>query len=257
MIHVFLFILGLCVGSFLNVVIDRIPKGESIIKGRSHCDNCRHLLSWYDLVPLVSFVILKRKCRYCQKIISWQNPLVELTTGLLFVVTYSLMAQIIGQTSFLVTFLFYLIIISGLVTIFFTDLKSRIIPDEVLLILIIVTFFFEFFFDRMLLLNHLEAGFLLLFSFLILVLITHGKGMGLGDVKLSFYMGLLLGFPKIVVALYLSFLTGAVVSLILIIGGKKRMKSTIPFGPFLVGATIVSLFYGNMLWQVSKEFLGI
>ena len=211
--------LGLSVGSFLNVVIDRIPHGKSIIRGRSHCDFCQHQLIWYDLIPLFSFILLKRRCRYCHKLLSFQYPLVELLTGLLFVSTY-----------FLPTLLYYLIIISGLIAIFFTDLKYRIIPDQILIILIMTALFFEFFLDRLLIFNHLLSGFALFAIFLGLLLLTRGRGMGFGDVKLAFFMGLFLGFPKVMTAFYLAFLTGAVFSLILIVIGRKTMK--FPSGRF-------------------------
>lgn len=251
------FILGLAIGSFLNVAIDRLPKDETVIKGRSYCDFCRHQLAWYDLIPIISFLLLGRKCRYCHAFLSWQYPLVELTTGTLFLFTYTSLNRYIEATSFLPTLLYYLIIISGLVAIFSTDLKYRIIPDQVIIVLICASLLFQVIFQKELLWTNLVSGFIVFFLFFILILMTKGKGMGFGDAKFAFLMGIILGFPTIIVAIYLSFLTGAVFSLILIISGKKKMKSTIPFGPFLVICTWVSLFYGDSLWLLIRSILGL
>jgi len=252
----FLFIIGLAVGSFLNVVIDRLPKNESIWKNRSHCDHCGHILFWYDLVPIFSFFWLGRKCRYCHKNISWQYPIVELTTALLFLFSYTSIIQIIEVVN-LFHFLYYLIIISGLIVIFFTDLKYRIIPDQILAVLAISTVVFLLIFDKGGVLDHFLAGLISFFLFLLLVIATRGKGMGLGDVKYAAVSGFILGVPQSIVSFYLSFLTGAAVSLILILMGKKTVRSTIPFGPFLAGGTLVSLFYGQSLWEIFRKMIGI
>ena len=248
---IFLFVLGLCIGSFLNVLIDRLPQNKPVVFDRSRCDHCRHRLSWYDLFPLLSFILLKGKCRYCHKKISFQYPFLELFTA----ISFTLMIRIIRVEFFWPYFLFLLIVISGLIVIFFADLKYRIIPDQVLIVLIAASFLFDLFYEQNLLLGHLLAAIVFGAFFLILFLFTKGKGMGFGDVKFAFFMGLFLGYPKIIVAFYLSFLTGAAVSLILILAGKKTMKSTIPFGPFLIVSTIISQFMGNQLWEIFKRFL--
>lgn len=254
---IFLSLFGLAVGSFLNVLIDRLPKGKNVIRGRSYCDHCTHALSWYDLVPILSFIWLGRKCHYCRKKISWQYPLVELITGILFIFTYSMMIRIIEPLNSLIIFAYYLVIVSGLITIFFTDLKYRIIPDQILVVLILAASIYLFLFGRNALVSHLLAGVIFFLVFLALVLITRGKGMGLGDVKFAGVMGFILGSPKVAVAFYLSFLTGAAFSLILIMMGKKSMKSTIPFGPFLAASTGVSLLYGDALWNIFRGFIGL
>lgn len=260
------FIIGLCAGSFLNVLIDRLPTGKSIWWNRSHCDHCKHVLSWYDLVPVLSFFILGRKCRKCHVKISWQYPIVELITGIFFVFTYLFFFPNLpaGETSHQLSLnnqqfqlFYYLILISGLITIFFTDLKYRIIPDEVLVALTTVTATYLFFLQRVHFLNHLLSGLAYFSVFLILAVITRGKGMGLGDVKYAFVMGFILGPASTIISFYLSFLTGALVSLILVIRGRKSMKSTIPFGPFLSVATLTSLFYGDFLWKIFRSLIGI
>lgn len=261
-IPILLFLLGLSVGSFLNVLIDRLPLGESVIKGRSYCDHCRHKLSWYDLIPLVSFILLGRRCRYCRALISWQYPVVELATAILFLASFQFLPAFTpGEpfqiTSPVVSLVYLLIAVSGLIVIFFTDLKYRIIPDQVVIFLGVTSLLFLFFSHQPSTINHLLSGMVVFLIFLLLAFITRGRGMGLGDVKFAFCMGLILGFPKILIAFYLSFLTGAIFSLILLILGKKTMKSTIPFGPFLVVSTMVSLFCGESLWGWFKGILGI
>ncbi len=250
---IIIFLLGLSIGSFLNVLIDRLPAGESIWIDRSHCDSCRKTLNWYDLIPVISFIILQRKCRNCHKKISWQYPLVEAATGLFFLFTYVSMIRITGTDLTVPHLIYYLILVASLIAIFVTDLKYRIIPDQILIFLTILTVVYQFIYFPQFIKDNLISGIISLLFFLMLVIITRGKGMGLGDVKLAFVMGLLLGFPKIIVALYLSFLTGAVVSLILILIHKKSMKSTIAFGPFLVFSTLTTIFYGNYFWQLFQK----
>lgn len=254
---IFLFSFGLAIGSFLNVLIDRLPKDESPFFGRSYCDHCHHKLSWYDLIPLLSYMLLRGKCRYCRKKISRQYPVIELITGILYVFTYK---SVFGSFEFgsnYFALVYFLTVVSGLIVIFFADLKYRIIPDQIVLVLMVAALVFTSISQFNNLFNNLISGLSLFLIFLALVILTKGKGMGLGDVKFALVMGFILGFPKILVAFYLSFLTGAFISLILILVRKKTMKSTIPFGPFLVVATFFSLFYGLPLWDFFKKMLGI
>lgn len=252
-----IFFLGLSVGSFLNVLIDRLPKNESFWTGRSYCDHCRHKLSWKDLVPLLSFLFLKRKCRYCQGIISWQYPAVELTCGILFAAVYILTNNLSTIPENVFPLSYFLSVVSGLLVVFYTDLKYRIIPDEIIFGLIAVSSIYNIFFHRSDIIYYFASAIVLCLFFLFLFLITSGRGMGLGDVKLALAMGLILGFPQIVVAFYISFLTGAIFSAILIMGRKKTVKSTMPFGPFLSLGTVIALFYGNNLWELMKKIMGI
>ncbi len=222
------FVFGLAVGSFLNSVIFRLEKQESVIKRRSYCPYCKQTLAWFELIPLMSFILQKGKCRKCHKKISWQYPLVELMTGALF--------AFIG---FNVFWLF----IAFLIVIFVYDLKHYIIPNEVIYPAIIIAFLYRLFED----LNYLIAAIVVSAFFLAIIFISKGKWMGRGDVKLVIFMGLILGWPNIIVALFLAFLIGALVSIILISFKKKTLKSQIPFGPFLSGATVIAMFWGNAL----------
>jgi len=260
MFSFFIFLLGLSVGSFLNVVICRLESKEPIIFGRSHCPHCGAVLKWFDLIPLVSFILQKSKCRYCRQKISYQYPLVELVTGLLFLIIFnqfpiSSLAITTNVYQILDNF-FYLIIISFLIVIFVYDLKHYLIPDKIIYPAIIISLlnlgvrlpFWES--DSQIysqIYNPLLSAILASGFFLSLVLISKGKWMGLGDVKLAFLMGLVLGWPNILLALFLSFMSGAIVGIFLIILGKKGLKSQIPFGPFLSASTALVLLYGYQL----------
>jgi leader peptidase (prepilin peptidase)/N-methyltransferase len=216
-----IFILGLCVGSFLNVLADRLPNGESVLWGRSHCDYCKKTLRWYELVPVLSFIFLRGRCLRCHKPLSIQYPVVELLTGLGFV--------------FLSPRIDYMIIFCTLLVLFLSDLKYQILPDSMIVIGSLAAILHP----------HILPA-LGSFAFLYLLwAITRGRGMGLGDVKLALFMGLFLGYPDIIVAFYIAFLTGALLGVILILVGKKGLKSTIAFGPFLIVGTALAFLWGQ------------
>lgn len=234
-------------GSFLNVLIDRLPREESVVKGRSYCEKCKHKLFWYDLIPLLSFAILAGKCRYCRVSLSFYYPIVEITTGILFAMT----ALFVLNNSQLPYFLY---LISSLIVIFFIDLKFGIIPDKVLFPAIIAAFLFMI--HDSLFINHLLSALGAFLFFFLLHVLTRSRGMGFGDVKFVILMGLVLGFPGIVFGLYIAFLTGAAISLMLVAWGKKKLRgSTIPFGPFLVLGMLVSLFWEDLILQLISSFL--
>jgi len=256
-----IFIFGLAMGSFLNCIIYRLQKEEEFLVKRSYCPHCKKTLGWQDLIPVLSFVFLKGKCRYCQKPISWQYPLVELATGILFV--FIAWNQLIinpigipsgsyGASNFL-NFFYLLIVTSFLIIIFVSDLRYYIIPDRVIYPAIIIALIYSIFSIFILhssflaLINQLLSAALASAFFLAIVLISRGRWMGWGDPKLAFYMGLLLGFPNILVALFLAFFIGAIIGIGLILNSRKTLKSEIPFGPFLATGTLFSLFFGETL----------
>lgn len=242
----FVFLFGTTVGSFVNVLIDRIPRNESVLFSRSKCEHCKKLLKWIDLIPLFSFLSLKGKCRYCHSPIPFRLFLIEFLTGILFVASYMLSSQI-G----VVTLVFSYFLIPLFLAIFFIDLKRGIIPDVLTGVLIVGTIMYIVSSDYTQILSHLaSAGGAFLFFFLIFWL-TRKKGMGLGDVKLSFFIGLLLGFPSTISAFYIAFLTGAVISLGLVFLGIKKLRGdTVPFGPFLIFGTYVSFYFGEELARI-------
>ena len=234
--YLFIFILGLAVGSFLNCVIYRLETGGSFLRGRSFCPHCKHLLGWPDLIPVLSFLILKGRCRYCHKKISFQYPLVEIATGLLFLLIFNFQFSI-----------FNYLIAPFLVIIFVYDLKHFIIPDEVIYPAIAIAAICNF--------SAWPSALGAAAFFGAIVLISRGKWMGVGDIKLGFLMGLILGWPNILVALFLAFLIGAIIGVGVIISGKKTLKSEVPFGPFLVTGTIISLFWGQKIINWYLNFL--
>jgi len=273
MTYFIIFIFGICIGSFLNVVILRLGTGEGIVRQRSHCVRCGHILAWYDLIPVLSFFLLVGKCRYCGEKISWQYPTVELATGVLFV---AVIFWILGpgnlfeilnlSLGFLIKLFFWFFVTACLIVVFAYDLRHYIILDKIVYPAIIITFLFRLFEIWNLptrlasesvanwgfgnwqpFLTYLLVAVGAALFFLVIVLITRGKGMGIGDIKLVFLMGLILGWPQILVALFLAFLVGALVGVALILTKRKGWKSQVPFGPFLVLATFISLFFGSFL----------
>lgn len=235
------------VGSFLNVLIVRMPLAESAIYHRSHCRKCKKELPWYDLVPVLSFVLLSGKCRFCQEKISWQYPTVELLTAFLFTASWGLILANQQPDWFL---LFYPLIFAILIAIAFIDLNTLMIPDVLnycglalaLLLALAAVFMKEIAWSAPLIGLLVGAGFIGL-----LVLLGKGKWMGEGDIFLAAMMGLILFWPKILVGLFLAFLIGSIVSLILIFLKKKTMKDVVPFGPFLVLGTLIALFFGQQI----------
>jgi len=261
MIYFFVFLFGLIVGSFLNCLIYRLESNKSFLFGRSFCPHCQHILSWSDLVPLLSFLILKGKCRYCQKKISWQYPLVELATGLLFSLPFILTYFTYDRLPFMSSLIFYWIMSGFLIVIFVYDLKHYLIPDKIINPAIVLAFFYNVFHSIFIVRNFkpfleslgsaVGAG----IFFLTFVLISRGKWMGEGDIKLAFLMGLILGWPKILISLFLAFFIGAIIGIGLIILAKKTLKSEIPFGPFLATGTFLAMFFGEKLIALFFNFL--
>jgi len=243
--YVVVFIFGLIIGSFLNSLIYRLEINESFLWSRSYCPHCKTILSWKDLIPILSFFILKGKCRYCRERISLQYPLVELATGILFLFPFFL------KLSSFIDLIFYWFIFCVLIVIFVYDLKHYLIPEKLVYLAILFTLFYHLFkswtinnLDLLFILNLIFAIFPSLF-FLTIILISRETWMGWGDFQLSILMGLILGWPNILVALFFAFFIGFFVSLILILLKKKTMKSQIPFAPFLVVGTFLAMFLGK------------
>jgi leader peptidase (prepilin peptidase)/N-methyltransferase len=259
-LSVFLFLLGLFLGSFFLVIVDRIPLRKSFLLGRSACDHCHHLLAWYDLVPVMSFLWLQGRCRYCHTSLSRTYPTAELVTAGLFALTPSVLTQwelsrtaAVGSYGLFLVFLLFTV--SVFIILFFSDLKYGIIPFTVVLPATFITGFFLLLVAPMVFLSHVLTALGAAALFFALYFFTKGRGMGFGDVVLVFYLGLLLGFPATGIALYLAFLTGAVVSLILVLSGQKKLRGgTVPFGPFLLLSAIVSLVWGDALRALVMTF---
>lgn len=251
--YIFIFVFGAIVGSFLNVVIIRLKNGDSIFKKRSHCLFCKRKLTWKELIPILSFLLQKRKCLGCGKKISWQYPLVEFFTGLIFVFIFWRFFDFSFLGILVVCYLF--LVVCFLIIIFVYDLKYYLVSDKIIYPAIIAVCIWHLIFGILFkiytpyeiitpLYGALAGGGI----FLILILISRGKWMGWGDVKIAVFMGLLLGLYKVLLALFLAFLAGAIVSLVLIALKKKKLKSEIPFAPFLALSAFISLIWGiNLL----------
>jgi leader peptidase (prepilin peptidase)/N-methyltransferase len=256
----FIFLLGLGVGSFLNVLIYRFPRRISVVWGRSFCPKCRKKIAWFDNIPIFSFIFLKGHCRHCHSPISWRYPVVELLTAVLFLLGATRLGNLsnLGYLGIAEVGLTW-VLFSALVVIFFIDLEHQVIPDEILLpvifLFLLSKIFAPHFNTQYLILNTLLPAVGASIFLLIIWALTKGRGMGLGDVKLAFLMGLSLGFPKVVVAFYLAFLTGAIIGVILILVKKARFGQKIAFGPFLAAATVITVLWGEKIFGLARKLL--
>jgi len=240
----FIFLLGLIVGSFLNVCIYRIPRRLSIIFPFSYCPCCEKRLVWSDLIPLLSFILLRGRCRYCAMPIPWRYPVVEMLSGLVFLSLF----RLYGFDPMLLQLL---VLTCILIVVTFTDLEHMFIPDRVIvfgllsgLVLKLITghSLVDAIFGMM-----LGGGIILSISFL-----SNG-GMGGGDIKLGILIGLFLGWRLVLPALFGATLGAALVGVVLMIFGLKHRKDLIPFGPFMALGTMISIIWGPTLieWYFS------
>ncbi|MDD5865933.1 MAG: prepilin peptidase [bacterium] len=240
---VLLFIIGACLGSFYLVVGKRLPKNEDIIFSRSKCDNCNHTLFWYDLIPIFSYIFLRGKCKYCHKKISITNLLIEISMGLLFSIGYIYMG-------FSYRYFIYLILISLMILIFITDFLYYIILDSPLVIssilIIILKLIYNGYKDTIL--SILSGIVIFLVMYLIKIIgdkIFKRESLGGGDIKLSFVIGLTLGFRLSLISLILSSFLALPYSVASL---KLQKNNEVPFGPFLVSSLfIVFLFYDKFI----------
>jgi prepilin signal peptidase PulO-like enzyme (type II secretory pathway) len=237
---IFVFILGLIIGSFLNCVILRTYKEESFVFGNSYCPKCKHNLSSWDLLPVISYLFLRGKCRYCSNKISIQYPLVELSTAIIFTFVYL-------QIGLSLELIYLLTILTIFIVIFVYDLKYYIIPDRFVFSAIIISLVWIILNGDILLTFAAALG-ASLFFFLIWFF-SKGMAMGFGDVKLAFLIGLLLGWPNVLVGLFLGFFFGAIIGTIAILINGRNLKSEIPFAPFLLSGAFVTLFWGDKIVQ--------
>lgn len=254
----FIFFIGLCVGSFLGVLIYRSLHGMSPYKGRSICDHCKRQLAWYENIPLISFVMLGGKCKSCKKKIDWAYPLVELVTGLLFVWWAGLGFAFFKLTQAPFTYIqpgYWLLIGLVLIVIFFADLFHGIIPDMAVVIMTLLTLAYRGILTYLgimqvqdFILAIVSGVGAFLFFFLIFIG-TKGKGIGFGDVKFAFPMALVLGFPKVLIGFFLSFMIGGFIGMGLLLLKRKKFGQTLPFGPFLVAGLVIALVWGDQLWR--------
>ena len=252
------FLLGLAVGSFLNVIIWRLEQGMDVVRLRSHCPNCKHVLGVVDLIPFLGFFIRRGRCRYCNVKISWQYPVVELATGMVFVIGALRILEFPFSPASLVSLLYFFAIAAVLIALAVYDFNYYLIPNIFVLLLLLLALIFQLVLVPFgiaapltsrspidLAIGVAISGFLFL-----LYAVSRGAWMGFGDVKLGFALGTLLGYPLIIEALLLAFISGGIVGIVLILTGQKTLKSHLPFGPFLAFAALFVVLWG-------KEFLAL
>ena len=276
LIIMLLAILGLIFGSFIDALVWRIheqaklsqkkkgkvPRELTMLHGRSMCPSCHHVLMARDLIPVLSWVMLRGKCRYCGKPISWQVPLIELVTGLLFVLSY-----ICWPTSLqglgLLQFVFWLVFVVGFVALAVYDLKWYILPDRIVYPLVGVAVV-----EVLLSLILFHSGWLTVLGsvwgiliasgiFYVLYQVSDGKWIGGGDVKLGLVLGILLGGPLLsLLLLFVASVLGTLVSMPLLAVGKAKRSTLIPFGPFLIVATMIIELFGHHFVDWLVHFSG-
>lgn len=284
-------------GSLIDCLADRSLTGESFW-GRSYCTSCKKQLKWYDLFPVFSYLFSRGKCRYCHKKIPLECLLIELLMGGLtaylfylnvpadFLTIPPVQLSLIG-----IDVVFKLFVMSVLVAVLITDIKSGLIPDRITYPGVIIAFVFllaataykiyiyyqsllqsplgkyllpphsDFFLRHAYiiatpLLYSIVAAFIIGLFFLVLILATRGRGMGGGDMKLGVFLGIGFGFPQSLLVLVLAFLSGSIIGILLLLSGKKKLGHTIPFGPFLSLGGILSLFWGEKIlnWYLNLKY---
>ena len=248
-------LLGLAVGSFLNVCIDRLPRGESILNPPSHCQACQHHLAAKDLIPLFSYLWLHGRCRYCQASIPKRLLWVELATGAMSAFLY----RRCGLAPELGVMAFYACIF---IIIFVIDLEHELILNSVVYPGMVVALLFALFMPQPWvaqlkfsgIANFAIGGSIGFVMFLLVALISRG-GMGWGDVKLAALIGLATGFPLVFMALIMGAIIGSVVAVAFLIAKKKGRKETIPFGPFLSLSTLITLLWGSRILEWYLGFM--
>lgn len=246
-------LLGLAVGSFLNVVIGRLRSGESGWRSRSRCPECHAVLKPSELVPLLSFVVLRGKCAHCSKPISWQYPVVEFSVMALSVTVFGVhggTAGLLGGE--LLPMVRDWIFVAGLVVVFVIDLLDMVVFDSVTLPMAAAAFILNLLGGASAL-NLLSAAAIGAGFFLFQHLVSRGRWIGGGDIRIGLMMGCMLGFPGVILALFLAYIGGALVALAMLATGKAKWSGQMAFGTFLSAATAAVLFFGPhvLAWYAS------
>ncbi|MBE6066183.1 MAG: prepilin peptidase [Clostridium lundense] len=237
--YLIIFIFGTIIGSFLNVCIYRIPKNQSIAYPPSHCTNCKNNLKPYDLIPILSYILLKGRCRYCREKISVRYPIIEFLTGILYVLVYVRYDLTLDAIK-------YIIMVSILIVIGMIDLDTTNVYFKTTLtgFIVAVTFLAIHAYMGLPVINYIYGGIIGGGTLVLIILITKG-GMGWGDAEIFFVCGLFLGLKLTLLMLFLSFVIGSVIGLALIALKRKTRKDYVPFGPFIVLASIITILWGQ------------
>ena len=240
------FVLGLIVGSFLNVCIYRIPKGKSVVTPPSSCPSCGGRIKWYDNVPLLSYFLLKGRCRYCGERIPLRYPLVELLTAVLTL-------GVVWRFGFSLSALYYLLLTYVLVVISFIDLDTMLVPVKLCYFTMLAGILFSFFIPEVSLKGSvLGASFgagLILFIIETYAVFTGKEGMGYGDANIMAVVGAFVGWQKVLLALFIASFVGSLVGISYILLKGKNLKAAIPFGPFLSIGGYATVIFGDKLLE--------
>ncbi|MGN0526008.1 MAG: prepilin peptidase [Acutalibacteraceae bacterium] len=254
-IAVIIFVFGTVIGSFLNVLIYRLPIGMDFKKGNSICTSCKHKLNWKDLFPLFSWIFLGGKCRYCKAPISPRYPIVEALNGTAYVLIYLFIAGGTAIEGLNLKLVGYMIMMSALIVVSWIDFEHQIIPDSMWIAifvgglfivadtLITGTFTKEWIISKLIGLVAVSG------VFFIIAFVTQGRAMGGGDIKLMAAVGFVLGWKAVIVALFMSAIFGVLFALGRKIFSKKAMKGVVPFGPFLAMGSAVCAFVGENIFN--------
>jgi leader peptidase (prepilin peptidase)/N-methyltransferase len=244
-------LLGIAIGSFLNVCIDRLPEGQSLIAPPSHCSACQKRLSFVDLIPVFSYLWLRGRCRYCQAPVPRRILWVEIATGAVFAFLY----WQYGLSSELAVAAFYFCLFIVLLVI---DFEHHILPNKLVYPGAAVALILSIFLSHMEIVPGIASaaagGGIGLGIFMLITILSRG-GMGWGDVKMAAFIGIVVGYPLIFVAILLAVVSGGLVAWILIITKAKSRKQSIPFGPFLSLAAMATLLWGNAILDWYLGFL--
>jgi len=251
-----IFLFGLIIGSFINCLIYRL-KNKKSLGGRSFCPKCKKQINWYDNIPLLSYFLLRAKCRWCREKISFQYPLVELITAILFLVVFLATYNLQLTTYNLLLILRNWTFTAFLIIIFLYDLKYYLIPDKISLPAMVVALIFNIFLYNIFI-NYLLAALIAGGFFFLQFIISKGKWIGGGDIRLGLLIGLMLGWPNVLVALTISYILGSIIGLGLIITKRATMKSQVPLGTFLSVGTLVALLWSEQIinWYLNINLYG-
>ena len=262
-IMVLVILVGLAIGSFLNVVIYRLPRDMSLSKPGSHCPKCNNRIKWYDNIPVLSFLILRGKCRHCHEKISFRYPAVELFTAIIFFLCLTLFTNVVipSMGANWVKFGVSLVACSALIAIFGCDLDTMLIPDSLQFVLLacgLVLLLDDPSFNNILMkiIGFFGAGLLFYLVAFIYKSIHKKEGLGFGDIELVAVGGLLLGGPQMIYALLIACVFGGIILLILFFVNKNKEKEY-PFGVFLTSGILIALFSGEYVVNWYLSLLGV
>jgi len=232
---------GLSIGSFLNVVVARVPAGRSLVRPGSACPGCRALLKWYDNIPVLSFLVLRGRCRACGMPISWRYPIVEMITATVLVLAY----VTLGATA---NFVVAVVLLPALIAITGIDLEHQLIPDVITLPGILAGLLLNLATGRISWVDS-TVGILVGGGVFLVIIVGSRGGMGGGDLKLGAMLGAFLGWKALLFALFVAIVAGGAVGAVLLAAGLRSRKDPIPFGPFLAVGGAMALFWGERIFD--------